>query len=67
MSNVNKEGKQIKKDQHATRDVREELTEEIRDGSTQPRVQNPNRDQARGDYDRSGNYQDEGRRTGEDK
>jgi hypothetical protein len=56
MGNVNKEGKQIKKDQRITRDVIEELTGEVRNGSTQPRVQNPNRDKARGDYDRTGDH-----------
>jgi hypothetical protein len=61
MPNVRKEEKQIKKDQHGVRDVREEVGEEIREGSrTQPIVKNPNRDKARGDWDRTGDHHDEG-------
>jgi hypothetical protein len=60
MANVRREEKQIKKDQHSVREVREEVGEEIRDGSTtQPIVRNPNRDQARGDWDRTGDHHDE--------
>jgi hypothetical protein len=35
------------------------VLEEIRDGSTLPRVENPNRDRARGDWDRTGDHHDE--------
>jgi hypothetical protein len=59
MSNVRREDKQIKKDQRGPREVREEIVEEVRDGSTtQPIVRNPNRDQARGDWDRTGDHHD---------
>jgi hypothetical protein len=61
MSNVRKEEKQIKKDQQGPREVREEIIDEVRDGSTvQPLMKNPNRDQARGDWDRTGDHYDEG-------
>jgi hypothetical protein len=61
MGNVRKEQHQVKKDQQGVREVREEVIEGVRDGSTvQPLVKNPNRDQARGDWDRTGDHHDEG-------
>jgi hypothetical protein len=59
MSDARREDKQIKKDQRGPRDMREEVAEQIRDGAdSQPRIQHPNRDQARGDWDRTGNHHD---------
>jgi hypothetical protein len=59
MADVRKGEKQIRKDQQGTREVREETAEQMRDGAnSQPRVKNPNRDQARGDWDRTGDHHD---------
>ena len=53
------ESKEIKRDQQVRREVLGEIGAEIaQDGSAQYR--NPNRDQARGDWDRSGRHGDEG-------
>ena len=52
--------KQMKRDQSSTREVREELSEEIRSGGIQARPRQPNRDRARGDRDRTGLRRDEG-------
>ena len=61
MADARKEDKQIKKDQLGPREVIEETNEEIRDGSTiRPQVKQPNRDRARGDWDRTGDHRDEG-------
>jgi hypothetical protein len=51
--------KDIKKDQRGARDVIEEVAEEIRPSGTKPRIQDPNRDRARGDWDRTGDHHDE--------
>jgi hypothetical protein len=57
---VRRDEKQIKKDQQGPREVREEVSELIRDGSdSSPIIRNPNRDQARGDWDRTGDHHDE--------
>lgn len=54
------ESKQIKKDSNVQRDTLDELGSQItQDGEAQYR--NPNRDQARGDWDRSGRRTDENR------
>jgi len=58
MAGVRKEEKQIKKDQRGARDVREEVAEQLRDRDSQPIVKNPNRDRARGDWDRTGDHHD---------
>jgi hypothetical protein len=61
MANQGNEEKTIKKDQQGPREVREEVAEEIRDGNPmQPIVRKPNRDRARGDFDRTGIHHDEG-------
>lgn len=52
------DSKDIKKDQHSVRDTRDELQEEVRAGGTQPRLTHPNRDRARGDWDRTGDHHD---------
>ena len=47
--------KVIRRDQHATREIREELdSERGANTSVKPRQENVNRDRARGDRDRSG-------------
>ncbi len=52
--------KQLKKDQRLTRDVRQDIEEESRPGATKPLHRQPNRDHARGDWDRTGLHHDEG-------
>ena len=54
------EGKQLKKDQQVRRETLDEIGAEIVQES-EPSYRNPNRDQARGDFDRSGRHTDEGR------
>ena len=51
--------KLLKKDQQLTREVRDEIGEEIRSGGTKPLQRQPNRDRARGDWDRTGDHHDE--------
>jgi hypothetical protein len=53
------EGKLLKKEQRGPRETREEVLEEIRSSDVQPLVKNPNRDRARGDWDRTGDHHDE--------
>ena len=62
------DSKELKKDQHVRREVLGELGSEIAQDHTTPQYRNPNRDQARGDWDRSGRHVDEGgsRDTGND-
>ena len=60
MAETRKELKQLKKDERGAREIREEVSERIRDGAdTQPIIRNPNRDRARGDWDRTGLHRDE--------
>ncbi len=54
------ESKEIKKDQQVRREVLDEIGSEIKQDHTEPRYRNPNRDQARGDWDRSRRHTDEG-------
>jgi hypothetical protein len=61
MADGRNEDKQIRKDQQGPREIREEVAEQVRDGSdSQPLIKNPNRDRARGDWDRTGDHHDEG-------
>jgi hypothetical protein len=53
------ESKEIKKDQTVRREVLDEIGSEITQERTEPRYRNPNRDQARGDWDRSRRHTDE--------
>ena len=55
------ESKQIKKDQEVRRAVLDEIGSEIVQDHTEARYRNPNRDQARGDWDRSRRHTDENR------
>jgi hypothetical protein len=60
MAHDRKRDKQLKKDPKVARDVRAEVVEQMRDGSdAKPLIRNPNRDQARGDWDRTGLHHDE--------
>jgi hypothetical protein len=55
------ESRQLKKDQQVRREVRGDIGAEIVSGPSGPQYRNPNRDQARGDWDRSGRHTDEER------
>jgi hypothetical protein len=55
------ESKELKKDQQIRREVRDEIGAEIEQAHTTAQYRNPNRDQARGDWDRSGRRTDEHR------
>jgi hypothetical protein len=54
------ESKELKKDQQVKRDVLDEIGSEIRQDHTVAHYRNGNRDQARGDWDRSRRRTDEG-------
>jgi len=54
------ESRELKKDQQVRREVLGEIGVEVAQGPTVPRYRNPNRDQARGDFDRSHRHTDEG-------
>jgi hypothetical protein len=55
------ESKEIKKDSQVRREVLGEIGSEIVQDHTTAHYRNPNRDQARGDWDRSGRHTDEQR------
>jgi hypothetical protein len=60
MAEHRKDMKQLKRDQRGAREIRDEVGERMRDGAdSQPIIRNPNRDRARGDWDRTGKRQDE--------
>jgi len=50
--------KQLRKDQQVGREVRQDLGEEIRSSGSKPLIGKPNRDRARGDWDRTRDHQD---------
>jgi hypothetical protein len=54
------ESKELKKDQQVRREVLDEIGSEIAQDRTSAHYRNPNRDQARGDWDRSRRHTDEG-------
>lgn len=56
---MSQQPKSGKKDQTEPRELREEVDEEKREGTTQPADRDPNRDRARGDWDRSRRHDDE--------
>jgi len=60
MANQGDDEKRIKKDQAGPREVRQEVLEEIRSSDAPPVIRQPNRDRARGDWDRTGDHQDIG-------
>jgi hypothetical protein len=53
------ESKELKKDQQVRREVLGEIGSEIAQDRTTAQYRNPNRDQARGDWDRSRRHTDE--------
>lgn len=55
------QAKQIKKDSNVQRETLADIGSEIVQKRSEPSYRNPNRDQARGDWDRSGRHMDEGR------
>ena len=55
------ESKEIRRDQQVRREVLEEIGSEVMQDRTTVQYRNPNRDQARGDWDRSGRHTDEQR------
>ena len=61
------EGKDLKKDQQVRREVLDEIGAEITQHHTDAKYRNPNRDQARGDWDRSRRHTDEGMSRESDK
>jgi hypothetical protein len=60
MADSRRSDKMLKKDQRGARETREALHGEIRGGTAKPHQANPNRDRARGDWDRTGIHHDEG-------
>lgn len=59
MAELRKQAKQLKRDQTIRREVRGAVQEETRNGAeSQPLIKKPNRDQARGHWDRTGNHND---------
>jgi hypothetical protein len=61
------ESKQLKKDQQVRREVLSEIGSEIAQDHSEAQYRNPNRDQARGDWDRSRRHTDEERSRDEGK
>jgi len=55
------DSKEIKKDQQVRREVLDEIAKEIVQDRPEVHYRNPNRDQSRGDWDRSRRRTDEGR------
>jgi hypothetical protein len=53
--------KQIKKDSNVRRETLDDMGSAIVQDRSEPSYRNPNRDQARGDWDRSGRHTDAGR------
>jgi hypothetical protein len=60
------ESKEIKKDQMVRREVLDEIAKETTQEHQEAQYRNANRDQARGDWDRSRRHTDEGRSREED-
>ena len=54
------ESKDLKKDQQVRREALDEIGSEIVQDTTSPTYRNPNRDQSRGDWDRTRRHTDEG-------
>ena len=62
------ESKQIKKDQQVRRETLDELGTELPEAQpSDAQYRNANRDQTRGDWDRSGRHTDEGRSRDEER
>jgi hypothetical protein len=54
------EAKDLKRDQQVRREVLDDIGSEVSQAATTTHYRNPNRDQARGDWDRSRRHNDEG-------
>jgi hypothetical protein len=54
-----------RKDQSIRREVLRDIAEEVPIARSEPHLRNPNRDQARGDWDRTGRHGDEGKSRSE--
>lgn len=61
MAESRRSSKELKKDQQVRREVLSEIGAEIQQDHTSAGYRNPNRDQSRGDWDRSGRHVDQGR------
>lgn len=61
MAESRRSSKELKKDQQVRREVLSEIGAEIQQDRTSAGYRNPNRDQSRGDWDRSGRHVDQGR------
>ena len=57
---VDEASNELKKDQQVRREALDEIGSEIVQDTTSPTYRNPNRDQARGDSDRTRRHTDEG-------
>ena len=55
-----------KKDQSVQREVNRDIEQERGEGRTDTQYKNPNRDPARGDWDRTGRHVDEGKTRSEE-
>ena len=60
------ESKELRKDQTVRREVLDEIASEINQERSEAHYRNPNRDQSRGDWDRSRRHNDEGMSRAED-
>jgi len=60
------ESKELKKDQTIRREVLDEIAKETTQERLETHYRNPNRDQSRGDWDRSGRHTDENRSREQD-
>ena len=67
MADIRRSDKMLKKDSNGPREAREETNQEIRPSGTKPLNRNPNRDRARGDWDRTGIHHDEGASRADEK
>ena len=60
MADVRRGVKELKRDQQVRREVLDDIGSEVDQAAITPQYRNPNRDQARGDWDRSRRHTDEG-------
>lgn len=61
MAESRRGSRELKKDQQVRREVLSEIGAEIQQDHTSAGYRNPNRDQSRGDWDRTGRHVDQGR------
>jgi hypothetical protein len=60
MADARRNEKPAKKDQRSPREISQEINEEIQSGTIKPKQEHPNRNRARGDWDRTGDHYDQG-------